>query len=472
MERSNSDIRYRPTRPTLTQSNRGVRKNSEQSFPPAPVPGSLKEFEPEKPEPEVVYRLSAAHLVFADHDLLQHDFPLLRDESLARTHPELERMELADRATATGRILDEWLMTNSAFISGSQLRQTLVNTPIEASDEQVMAFRPSRYGRALVFSPEVNRRRQVRAQPDLEEDGIEGLLDVKGVGVAPRATPRFATHSNGLMSLGEAIREVIIGKTLNRIFQHSGSCCRAVPSYGVIDPGFDIKWADGMTLPAGMLVRRAHLRPIYRLGMKDSSSPLVDLELTIELLLRRYGITSHGPGISIEIADTGGKTVIKYGASLLQYKEEDIEQIKKTAGFEGGRRRLEGINIQFTREAELNPSRPQIVDFGGFFMKERFENPIVSLVADRLLRLGKIISPCDPDFVQPDEKVRLPGRLWGEGGRIRGYKASRAELTAFVMDKPKILAFNLAREFREKKLTGNDVRNKIEAYVRTSTSRW
>jgi len=438
--------------------------NPKQSFPHAPVLRNLKEFEPEKLEPEVVYRLPTARLVFADHDLLQHDFPFLRADRLVTTHPELQEMGPTGKVTAIGHILDEWLMTNTAFISASQRRRNLVNTPIEASDEQVTAFRPPRYGRALIFSLQENRRWLIGPQ----EDAIEGLIDVKGIGVAPKATPRFATHSDGLITLGEAIREVIIEKIIDRIFQHSGSCFRTVPSYGVIDTGFDLKWPNGVTLPAGMLVRRAHLRPSCSGGVKDSSSPLVQLELSVELLLRRYGVTSTLVATTIEIADSDGRTEIKYGGTLLHYEEDQIEQIKEMASFTGGRKQLDGVNLQFTREAESNPAGAQIVDFGGFLVKERFENPIVSLVADRLLRLGETISPSDARFVQPDEKIRLPYQLWGETGRIWEYEVPKAEST-LIMDNPKILAFNLARAFREKRLTGSDVRDKIEKYLNTST---
>ena len=409
---------------------------------------NLKEFEPEKLEPEIVYRLSTARLVFADHDLLQHDFPFLRAD----------------------HILDEWLISNTAFVSASQRGPSVVNTPIETAGEQVMAFRPPRYGRALIFSLQENRRSLSGPQLPSEEDAIEGLIDVKGIGVAPKAKPRLANHANGLMALGEAIREVIIEKMIDRIFQHAGSCWRAVLSYGVIDTGFDLKWANGVTLPAGMLVRRAHLRPSFPRGMNDSSSPLVQLELSIELLLRRYGVTSTGVATIIEIADSDGKTAIKYGSTLLSYNEDEIKQIKEMASFTGGLKRLDGVNLQFTRQAESNPAGAQIVDFGGFLVKEKFENPIVSLVADRLLRLGEIISPSDPRFVQPDEKIRLPYQLWGETGRIWEYEASEAELSTLIMDNPKTLAFNLARAFREKRLTGNEVRDKIEEYLNTSTS--
>jgi hypothetical protein len=74
--------------------------------------------------------LPAARVVFADHDLLQHDFPFLLNR----------------------RLLDEWLLTNTAFISESQPRQNLVNTPIETTDERVVALATKSAVRWLPFS--------------------------------------------------------------------------------------------------------------------------------------------------------------------------------------------------------------------------------------------------------------------------------------------------------------------------------
>ena len=402
-----------------------------------PVLRNLKEFEPVKLEPEFAYKLRSPRVVFADHDLLQHDFPLFQKDSM-----------------------DQWLVDHAAFVSEAQVKQTVVNSPIETNGEKIMAFRPPQYGRALIFQTE------------------HGLLDVKGVGVGPKMRPKRAPHSNGLLMLGEAIREFTIEKILNRIFQRSASGFRAVPCYGVIDAGFDLTYSndagDDMRVPAGLLVRRAHLRPIYPLGVKDSSSPLVDLELAVELLLRKYGVTSIGTATIIEVAECDGETTIKYGNTALRYKEDQIKQIKELAKFEGDRKLLEGVAIQFTRDAETDPRRAEVIDFGGFYVKQRFENPIVSLVADRLLRLGEIISPADERFVQADENIRLPYELWGETGQIWGYKASEAELAACAsrVDNPLILGFNLAREFRDEKVSGEDVRSKMEQYLNASTAHW
>ena len=100
----------------------------EQSFPLVPVLSNLNEFEPEKLEPEIVYRLATARLVFADYDLLQHDFPFLRNDSLVKNHSELQQIGAADKTKAIKHILNEWLMTNAAFVSARQRRQSVVKS--------------------------------------------------------------------------------------------------------------------------------------------------------------------------------------------------------------------------------------------------------------------------------------------------------------------------------------------------------
>ncbi len=403
--------------------------------------------------PEAVRRVRTARTVFVNHALLQHDFPELRDEVSGQAGPE------------GGEPLAVWLRENAAFVSSRQAEQSQVNTPIEMTDETSVGFRPPAYGRALVFSLEEHSRRRGEAA-----GGAEGLLDVKGTGVGPRAGPSNKPHRNGLLALGEAFREVAFEGALNRIFQHAGSGCRTVPIYGVIDLGFDLELPGGVRVPAGLLVRRAHGRPRHPEGLKPASSPLVRVEVEIERLLRRYGVTTAGPSKTITLAEQDGALTVHYGPAPLRYDPGNLERIRRLTGFRGGVARFEGINVQLTREAETDPSRTQVVDLGGFTVASRFEHPFVSLVATEILRLGEIFRPEDPRFVQPDERIRLPYELWGKTGEIQGLRASGAEAAFFHMDNPQILGFHLARELRAGNLSGGEVRQRLGAYVEASTS--
>lgn len=57
----------------------------------------------------------------------------------------------------------------------------------------------------------------------------------------------------------------------------------------MIDWGFRVKHADGSTSPAGAILRQAHKRAPGEVSMLDK-----DKSLAVELVLRKYGITSVG----------------------------------------------------------------------------------------------------------------------------------------------------------------------------------
>jgi hypothetical protein len=193
---------------------------------------------------ERVSRVPGARVVLADYELLQHDFPELRDDALERAGLGLHHG--ADRAAVRRRLIDEWLLERAAVVSQAQARQSTVNTPISTTDKRRFAWRPTAYGRALV----------------VEAGADGGLLDLKGIGVAPRARPSDAMHSSGLCDLGEVLRDMLFQWAIDAIFEHAGVELGSVPTYAAIDLGFDRRLHDGRLLPAGVQVRRAHRRPV------------------------------------------------------------------------------------------------------------------------------------------------------------------------------------------------------------------
>ena len=219
-----------------------------------------------------------ARVVAANYTLLKRDFPVLRTLS----NPEI----------------DHWLLSNVAFISESQARQSIVNSPIQTSvAREKPAYRPRHYGRALVF----------------EVDG--GLIDGKGFGAL---FPTHQHHADGLATLGEVIREYLYQNLVQMVFDHSGTGLRTVGSYGVIDWGFDVIHQNGDRNRAGAILRQAH----RRFPSQASLFP-TELTLNIERVLRRYGITSAGAYRTNErsydrmnIQGTADGAVIDFGAFL------------------------------------------------------------------------------------------------------------------------------------------------------------
>jgi hypothetical protein len=413
------------------------------SFPAGPVLRRIADLDREGVRRETVLRVAGARVVFLHRALLQHDFPALGDEALARAHPGLRRKRGEERERAVSALLARWLVQHAALISRPQVTQTEVNSPIRTIPGRAgrrTAHRPPDYGRAVV----------ARVPGGL----LDGLLDIKGAGIAPGRRPSFASHGTGLLFLGEALREVAFGELVDAALCHAGSPCRTLPVYGVLDLGFDaLMLPEGPIHPAGLLVRRAHRRPPWGGGLKPAGSPLVALELELELLLRRYGLTSVGPMTRIELAGDARRLAVRYGFTPLSLKSQDLRRIRQRTGFAGGALVLEGTNVQLTREAERGPGEAQLVDFGAYRTRERFAGPLASLVSSRLLRLGSILHPHDPRYVQPDPALGLPDRMFDQQGEAD-------------------LPYDLAKGFRSGALSGDEVRQELDRMIREATARW
>jgi hypothetical protein len=198
---------------------------------------------------EQVAKLKDAKVVYADYDLIRYDFPELRNLA----NPDI----------------DQWLLDNTGYISLPQAAQETVNTKIPVTDQKRVANRPSGYGRALVYS--VN-------DPSDSTKSI-GLIDVKGTGAL---APAQKDHGNGLMTLGESIREALYEKAVRYILNDAKSSFGTIGSYAVIDPGFNMIHADGTQSRAGIYLRQAHKR--------TESSLTSAYNENMTKLLARYGI--------------------------------------------------------------------------------------------------------------------------------------------------------------------------------------
>lgn len=203
---------------------------------------------------QTVYRLQHASVLIADYDLIRADFPA----TIGLSNPEI----------------DQWLLNHVGFISDTQANQTIVNTPIEVTDEVKEVFRPPRYGRALVYP---------MTDPKDASKAI-GLVDAKGVG---SVSPSQASHGNGLATLGESIREYLYEKMVNEVMEKEDIGTKTIGSYAVIDPGFDVVHADGSQSPAGFYLRQAHHR-------NDSEYIRGAQETKIKAALAKYGIDANG----------------------------------------------------------------------------------------------------------------------------------------------------------------------------------
>src|SRR6185503_4513726 len=159
------------------------------------------------------------------------------------------------------------------------------------------------------------------------------LIDVKGIGVAPCAQPVNAPYSNGLNRLGFALYELIIQELLQRIFRHSKTAIQTLPLYAIIDPGFDEE--NGrmpFNTPASLMIRRAHRRPKKSVGLYPYGSTGHLIQIEIERLLRKYGITSVNSAttVKLKVIKEKGEWLIHYGDQLVDFfTERERTEIKR-----------------------------------------------------------------------------------------------------------------------------------------------
>ena len=434
-------------------------------FPPGPLLRRPEELADPLCQQETMLRVVGARVAFANYTQLQHDFPQLRDAELLHGRPELEQLSPVRREAAIRQIIDDWMLHNAAVVSVSQARQTVTNTTIPTTGHSVTGYRPPRYGRAAVI-PVSPDETAASGQPG-------GLVDIKGCGVAPNCTPQLRTHADGLFYLGRIFVDLAFQWLFDEIFRRAKPSFWTVPVYGIIDLGFDVKFRDGSgAAPAGLQVRRAHRRPLHGRELPLPGSPLEQLKFEIEMLLRRYGVTSANPGTCFDFEECDGSLRVRYGGTELpMLTPEQRRAIPDLADRLPGTRRFAGVNVQLTREACFDPSAAQLVDFGPYVVAEHFADPVLSLVYGRPLLWSKAVQPDAPHFVQPNPRLRLPFDSWGALGSwpdVEPLETRPRELASRV----RVLGYRWARRFRSGELSAAELLTELEAVVAQAIAHW
>jgi hypothetical protein len=307
-------------------------------------------------------RVTTARVAMVNYGLIARDFP-----QMARSGQESED-------AWRGRV-DAWVIRETAFILEQQAQQTTTNTKIETNGEKKAALRPTDYGRAHIIPVE------------------GGLMDAKGTGTP---SPRHGHHSDGLSTLGESIREYIYEKAVAMLVRHAGVKVNTVGNYGVVAYGFNVIHQDGSQSAAGYILRQAHQR-----SPGVNSSLAREDALKIELMLRKYGLTSSG----------------------------ETFHCRETA--RAPRCQFDYTNVQGTD----NKSMTEIIDFGAYLAVAGFDKNLVSNYD-----IGTpVVEPGQPGFVAPDPAIRIPLEQWGPYGKQHDPK----------MDKPFVWSHELARAFAE-----------------------
>lgn len=437
-----------------------------ENFTKGPILTSIDNLEQDAVMPEKVLRVLGARVVYANYKLLQHDFPQLQNEELQNEFSGLKTLNGRIKQQAIYNKIDEWLIRNTAYVSLSQANQSAVNSPILTGPEQVIAYRPPGYGRALVFSIEQNDKGLFFGKNPKKATFENRLLDVKGTGVGPNIVPVNESHSNGIYRLGYAFVELVIQELLQRVFMHSKSNFTTLPTYAIIDLGFDERNNRMQDSPAALLIRRAHRRPRDSGGLYPYGSTGQQVQLEVEKLIRKYGITSVNEVTTIKINKENGQLQINYGDQKIDFfSDEQKAEIEKVSHYSNNLTPLvfDGINIQHTREISIEPAQATLVDFQSYTIKETFDNPILSLVSDKLMRWGGSIWPDYPDFVKPDPNIRIPFQLLSGTGNIWGYNMGEGKI------KIDSLCYGLAADFRANNISREMILSTLQTYLEALT---
>lgn len=376
----------------------GIRR----SFPCGPLYGRTDEIWTDLGAYEAVVPVTTARVVVAHYDLILRDFPHVFNEEFRANHRDISCASCAKTDALCHRAIDHWLIVSAAYISEQQSKTNRVNSRIVHGAPRTEAFRPPRYGRAIVMSA-----------GDPPGPYGAGLLDVKGAGVGPGIEPTHASHSNGLEYLGVAIADYLYSWLVDRAFERTVPGYCSVPTYALIDLGFDV--VDGWlgTAPAGLHVRRAHRRsdPFCEFPMSGSTDELVKIQM--ELILRRFGLTTTTPLGSFEIRRNGDEDQVFYYKEPVNARTSQerlrLLELKEIIG----KRRLECVNIQLANDVCWEKKRAQMVDFGHVKAWNRFYNPISFPTRDSIFQTGRVIRVDDEEFVQPDRAIALDGDLFG-----------------------------------------------------------
>lgn len=440
------------------------------------LPRTIQELD----EPEIrgdrALRVRGARVLYADYASLRADFPWLRTESLAERHQELAGVEGPARREEQAReLIDRWLVRHAGLVSVTQAAQTIVNTPIQTEGEALPVHRPPRSGRAFVVD-----LAELGAAPDSQA----GLLDLKGVGLAPEMRPARGVRADGLMPADEGLRELFHRQVLDVVLEHAGAPYRCLPHYALLDLGFDLLLADDSALPAGALVRRGHRRPPGGLDAPRYGTPEHSLHLELELLLRRYGVTAATHRYTLSRPSEGKLSLVYGGRDVTGGRQgatrrlwELFEEHRSAATSEEVY--LDGINTQTTRA--MDGGRIELVDFGHYRIRPRFTEILLSQVCDREAYWGGVIRPGSAHYVQPDPDLALPARFWQEREVARdvliglGCSPGDDPLGGREREEPLLplveqLCLHLTRDFRGGRLTSAAVETSISRLARRVTA--
>lgn len=429
-----------------------------------PVLRSIEDLDEPLVKSERCYTLANARVIWAHYDLIQRDFTgtdFVATMPCAVNLPAgVRSLPVSDRPD-----IDAWLLLHAAVISEAQLRPNTINEEIPVCGPTRVGYRPPRYGRALVVQVADTWPDYAYASPDHRP---QGLLDVKGCGVAPCQIPQLQVHRSGLLDLPTALCELASQLIIERIFHYLSVDVCGLGIYAILDLGFRMKVHRGSVFPACAIIRRAHRRPPGNIERPIYGSEQHRIKLAIEFILRSFGLTSCSPDTQFRIWSEDGNLRSCFRGALDKIPPAALERFLAKMSLQVPVN-FDMINVQLVRGATLAPLSAVLVDFGQYgFSNKEFIDPLACFVENRPLSWGGFIDRTSPYWVQPDPQIvikdvgdRIPTPHWFFEWAAVGSPAETSALFAFAAE--------LARDATRWELTRSDFERRIGAFVASAT---
>ncbi len=188
--------------------------------------------------------------------------------------------------------------------------------------------------------------------------------------------------------------------------------------------------------------------------------------MEIELLLRKYGITSTCGGTTYSLWESEGSLyfVNKFRRELAKLDGEAAQFIRKRLPISEMPIVVQGTNVQLTRTQNHTAPKTTLVDFTHYEIIDQCRHLVYVSNQGRQLFLGDMIKkPGDDDYTHPDPNLAIPFKESGEIGCIWGYE------NAVLYSKLMRLCFQLADDYRAGKIDRETVSLNFGTYFQRLT---
>lgn len=274
------------------------------------------------------------------------------------------RIILSDSPVSTfsNEDLDAWVLRTFSLISEAHTLRNPIHKPVETSGEPIEVFRPTGYGRTIII------------------EAAGHLFEVKGAGVARGAIPSDLPYKSGLMPAMNAVTEMYSQALISRIFNRHKRFqtveCLAVIVLPIelFNPAYRGKGVRQALLVRPHYPRRQHVAKFTIPGRQEC-----DHNCEIELLIRRYGLTTCNPAKRLALGHNRNEKDAKIGKTVAPQQLTKTLQNFCSSNHIPTPATFEVINVQCAYP-NLDAGDPRMIDFEHVRFENTFRSHLVQIL--------------------------------------------------------------------------------------------